>query len=93
MRHFTSPGRKTCVNNKENVNYVHYQNLRAITCLFLIPHCLHQRFEIVLDEIHHDEDFVHVGADDDLPHVDHVFVLGDEQSVDLSEGSDGEAFL
>ena len=58
-----------------------------------LPHHLHQRLEVVLQEVHHQVDLVHVVAHHDLPHVHHVLVRGLEEGVDLPERGDGEPFL
>ena len=54
--------------------------------LALLPHQLHERLEVVRDKVHHDEDLVHVGPNDDLAHRDDVGVLQGSNSIDFENG-------
>lgn len=47
----------------------------------------------MLHVVHDDENFVHVAADDDFAHCDDVGVLALQESVDFTEGGDGEALF
>merc|ERR550534_677450 len=53
--------------------------------LILLPHCLHQSLQVMLNKVHHDENLVHVRSNHDLPDSHHIDMLRNEQSVDFPE--------
>lgn len=56
-------------------------------------HAFHQRFQVVVQVLHHDVDLVDVRTDHDLLHVHDVLVSRLQQQIDLTQRCDRKAVL